>query len=248
MSGVLVVTGAARGIGAACARRAARDGWKVAVNYAHSRDAALAVVADIEREGGSAVAIGADVSDAEQAERLFVETERLFGAVTGLVNNAGIGGVVAPIEQQTEAMMAPMFATNVFGYVYCAGAAIRRMSTRHGGKGGVIVNISSMAAKLGGLPNMVAYAASKGATDSLTLGIAKEVARDGIRVNAVRPGVIDTDILNAVGREKMLAAVAPMVPMGRTGEPHEIAEAVAWLLSPAASYVHGSIVDVSGGR
>ena len=248
MSGVLIVTGASRGIGAACARRAAQAGWKVAVNYAHSRDGALAVVADIERAGGTAVAIGADVAQRDQVERLFVDTERLLGPVTGLVNNAGVGGAVTPIGEQTEAMLAPMFATNVYGYIYCAGAAIARMSTRRGGNGGVIVNISSMAARLGGLPNMVAYAASKGATDTLTIGIAKEVAKEGIRVNAVRPGVIDTDILNGVGRDKILAAVAPMVPMGRTGESHEIAEAVIWLLSPAASYVHGSILDVSGGR
>lgn len=248
MSGTLVVTGAGRGIGAACARRAAQAGWKVAVNYAHSRDAALTVVADIERAGGTAVAIAADVAKRDEVERLFAEAERLLGPIAGLINNAGIGGVVAPIGEQTEAMMAPMFATNVYGIAYCCGAAIARMSTKHGGKGGAIVNISSMAAKLGGLPNMVAYAASKGAVDALTLGIAKEVARDGIRVNAIRPGVIDTDILNGVGREKLLAMIAPLIPMGRIGETHEIAEAAIWLLSPAASYVHGSILDVSGGR
>jgi NAD(P)-dependent dehydrogenase (short-subunit alcohol dehydrogenase family) len=248
MSGVLVITGASRGIGAACARRAALAGWKVAVNYGRSRDSALAVVADIERAGGTAVAIGADVSRPDEAARLFAETDRLLGRATGLINNAGVGGTIAPIEQQTEAILQALFATNVFGYLYCAGEAVRRMSPRHGGQGGVIVNISSAAARHGGLANMVPYAASKGAVDAMTLGLAKELGREGIRVTGIRPGVIDTDILEAMGREAVKAAVAPTVPLGRTGEVHEIAEAAIWLLSPAASYVHGTTLDVSGGR
>jgi NAD(P)-dependent dehydrogenase (short-subunit alcohol dehydrogenase family) len=248
MSQVLVVTGASRGIGAACARRAAQAGWRVAVNYGRSRDAALAVVADIERAGGTAVAIGADVSRPDEVERLFAETDRLLGPVTGLVNNAGVGGTIAPVGEQTESMLTALFATNVFAYLYCAGAAARRMSHRHGGPGGAIVNISSAAARLGGLPNMVPYAASKGAVDAMTLGLAKELGRDGIRVNAVRPGVVDTDILLPMGGQAVIDAVAPTVPLGRTGEVHEIAEAVVWLLSGAASYVHGAILDVSGGR
>lgn len=248
MSGVLVVTGASRGIGAACARRAAQAGWKVAVNYGRSRDAALAVVADIERAGGIAVAIAADVSRPEEAAHLFAETDRLLGPVTGLINNAGVGGTIAPVEQQTEAMLAALFATNVFGYLYCVGEAVKRMARRHGGNGGAIVNISSAAARLGGLPNMVPYAASKGAVDAMTLGLARELGRDGIRVAGIRPGVIDTDILLPMGGQAVIDAVSPTVPLGRTGEAHEIAEAAIWLLSPAASYVHGAILDVSGGR
>jgi NAD(P)-dependent dehydrogenase (short-subunit alcohol dehydrogenase family) len=248
MGDVVVVTGAGRGIGAACARAAAKAGWKVAVNYANSRDAALAVVADIERDGGVAVAIRADVARQDEVARLFAETDRLLGPVTGLVANAGIGGTIAPIVDQTAATLEPLFATNVWGVMYCVGEATRRMSTRHGGPGGSIVVISSAAARLGGLPGMVAYAASKGAVDSMTVGLAKELGRDGIRVNAIRPGLIDTDIIAHAGGQAFLAQGAPSIPMGRAGQPIEIGEAAAWLLSPAASYVHGAILDVSGGR
>ncbi|RPH44054.1 MAG: SDR family oxidoreductase [Burkholderiales bacterium] len=248
MGDVVVVTGAGRGIGAACARAAAKAGWKVAVNYANSRDAALAVVADIERDGGVAVAIRADVARQDEVARLFAETDRLLGPVTGLVANAGIGGTIAPIVDQTAATLEPLFATNVWGVMYCVGEATRRMSTRHGGPGGSIVVISSAAARLGGLPGMVAYAASKGAVDSMTVGLAKELGRDGIRVNAIRPGLIDTDIIAHAGGQAFLAQVAPSIPMGRAGQPIEIGEAAAWLLSPAASYVHGAVLDVSGGR
>jgi NAD(P)-dependent dehydrogenase (short-subunit alcohol dehydrogenase family) len=248
MSPVLIVTGASRGIGAACARRAARAGWRVAVNYGRSRDAALAVVADIERAGGEAVAIAADVSRHEEAAHLFAECDRLLGRATGLINNAGVGGTIAPVEQQTRAMLEALFATNVFGYLYCAGEAVKRMARRHGGAGGAIVNISSAAARLGGLPSMVPYAASKGAVDAMTLGLAKELGRDGIRVAGIRPGIIDTDILEPMGRRAVIDAVSPTIPLGRTGEVHEIAEAAVWLLSPEASYVHGAILDVSGGR
>ncbi len=248
MAGVLIVTGGSRGIGAACARRAARDGWKVVVNYGRSRDAALAVVADIERDGGTACAIGADVSRQDEVAELFARTDRLYGPVTGLIANSGVGGLIAPIGEQTEASLAPLFATNVYGTIYCTGEAVRRMSTRQGGRGGAIVIISSAAARLGGMPGMVAYAASKGAIDSMTVGLAREVGREGIRVNAIRPGVIDTDIIGPMGGASLLAQMAPTIPMGRTGEPPEIAEAAAWLLSPAASYVHGAILDVTGGR
>jgi NAD(P)-dependent dehydrogenase (short-subunit alcohol dehydrogenase family) len=248
MDRVLVVTGASRGIGAACARRAAKDGWKVVVNYARSREPALAVVADIEREGGRAVAVGADVARRDEVARLFAEADRAFGPVTGLIANAGIGGKVAPVGEQDEASLEALFATNVHGALWCAAEAIRRMSVKRGGAGGAIVMISSAAARLGGMPGMVPYAASKGAVDAMTVGLAREVGRDGIRVNAIRPGVVDTDILGPMGGKALLAQIAQVIPMGRTGEVHEIAEAATWLLSPAASYVHGAILDVSGGR
>jgi NAD(P)-dependent dehydrogenase (short-subunit alcohol dehydrogenase family) len=248
MADVLVVTGGSRGIGAACARLAARAGWRVVVNYGRSEQAAREVVADIERDGGTAVAIGADVSRADEVARLFAQTDHQLGPVTGLINNAGIGGTIAPVGEQTEASLAPLFATNVYGALYCAGEAARRMSTRCGGRGGAIVNISSAAARLGGIPGMVAYAATKGAVDAMTIGLAKELGREGIRVNAIRPGLIDTDILEPMGGQALLASVAPTIPIGRTGEAHEIAQAALWLLSPAASYVHGAILDVSGGR
>jgi len=248
MAEVLVVTGSSRGIGAACARHAARAGWRVAVNYGRSECAAREVVAGIERDGGTAVAIAADVSRADEVARLFAQTDRLLGPVTGLINNAGIGGTIAPVVEQTEATLAPLFATNVYGALYCVSEAVRRMSTRCGGRGGAIVNISSVAARLGGMPGMVAYAASKGALDAMTVGLAKELGREGIRVNAIRPGVIDTDILEPIGRPALLASVAPTIPIGRTGEAYEVAQVAIWLLSPAASYVHGAILDVSGGR
>ena len=248
MSGTVVVTGAGRGIGAACARALGAAGWRVAVNYARSRDAALAVVADIERAGGTAVAIEADISRQDEVKRLFADCDRLLGPVTGLVANAGIGGTVAPIGEQTAATLEPLFATNVWGAMWCVAEAAARMSTRHGGPGGAIVLISSAAARLGGLPGMVAYAASKGAVDSLTIGLAKELGREGVRVNAIRPGIVETDILAHAGGAAFVAQVAATIPMGRAGQPPEIGEAAAWLLSPAASYVHGAILDVSGGR
>jgi NAD(P)-dependent dehydrogenase (short-subunit alcohol dehydrogenase family) len=245
---VLIVTGASRGIGAACARLGAQAGYQVVVNYGRSRDAALAVVADIEGSGGRAIAVGADVSRLSGVEHLFAETDRHFGPVTALVNNAGIGGAIRPIEEHTEATLDEIFATNIYASIHCASAAIRRMSPRHGGSGGVIVNISSAAARLGGISGMVAYAASKGAVDSFTIGLAKEVGKEGIRVVGLRPGMIATEILDAIGGETLMRDTAPTIPIGRVGQPEEIARAVIWLLSPAASYVHGTVIDVSGGR
>lgn len=246
--GVLVVTGASRGIGAACARLAAQAGYQVVVNYGRSRDAALAVVADIQQAGGRAIAVGADVSKLSGVEHLFTETDRHFGPVTALVNNAGIGGAIRPIEEHTEDTLGEIFATNTYASIHCASAAIRRMSPRHGGRGGVIVNISSAAARLGGIAGMVAYAASKGAVDSFTIGLAKEVGQEGIRVVGLRPGMIATEILDPIGGEALMRDTAPTIPIGRVGQPEEIARAVVWLLSPAASYVHGTVIDVSGGR
>ena len=246
--GVLIVTGASRGIGAACARLGAQAGYQVVVNYGRGRDAALAVVADIENAGGSAVAVGADVSRLAGVEHLFAETDRRFGRVTALINNAGIGGAIRPIEEHTEATLNDLFFTNIYSCIYCASAAVRRMSPRHGGHGGVIVNISSAAARLGGLPGLVAYAASKGAVDSFTLGLAKEVGLEGIRVVGLRPGMIATDILGPIGGDALMQRTAPTIPIGRVGQPDEIAQAAIWLLSQAASYVHGTTIDVSGGR
>ena len=247
-SGVLIVTGSSRGIGAACARLGARAGYKVVVNYARSRDAALAVVADIEQAGGMAMAVGADVSRPSEVERLFAETDKRFGRVTALINNAGIGGAIRPLEEHTEATLNELFLTNVYSCIHCSGAAIRRMSPRYGGSGGVIVNISSAAARLGGLPGMVVYAASKGAVDGFTLGLAKEVGKEGIRVVGIRPGVIETDILEPIGGAELIRQVAPTIPLGRVGQADEIGQTAVWLLSPAASYVHGTTIDVSGGR
>ena len=248
MSGVLIVTGAARGIGAACARLAARAGYQVVVNYARSEDTARAVVADITREGGSAIAVAADVSRWADVEHLFAETDQCFGPVTALINNAGIGGAILPVEQHTEATLNALFFTNTYACIHCAGEAVRRMSPRHGGAGGVIVNISSAAARLGGLPGMAVYAASKGAIDSFTVGLAAEVGREGIRVVGIRPGMIATDILEPIGGNALMQRVAPSIPIGRVGQPGEIAAAAIWLLSSAASYLHGTTIDVSGGR
>jgi NAD(P)-dependent dehydrogenase (short-subunit alcohol dehydrogenase family) len=246
--GVLVVTGASRGIGAACAVLGARAGYRVVVNYARSRDAALEVVAAIERAGGSAIAVRGDVSKPADVDELFMQTDRHFGRVTALINNAGIGGAIRPIEDHTEETLNELFRTNIYSCIYCAGAAIRRMSPRHGGSGGVIVNISSAAARLGGIQGMVAYAASKGAVDSFTTGLGKEVGKDGIRVVGIRPGMIATDILEPIGGATLMQATAPTIPLGRVGQAEEIAQAAIWLLSPAASYVHGTTIDVSGGR
>ncbi|MBA3477195.1 MAG: SDR family oxidoreductase [Lautropia sp.] len=247
-SGVLIVTGGSRGIGAACARIGAQAGYKVLVNYARNRDAALAVVADIERSGATAVAVKADVSRLSEVERLFAETDARLGRVTALINNAGIGGEVRPIEEHTEATLNQLFLTNVFSCIHCSSAAIRRMSPRYGGSGGVIVNISSAAARLGGIQGMVAYAASKGAVDSFTVGLAKEVGKEGIRVVGIRPGVTATDILQPIGGADLIRQVSPTIPLGRVGQADEIARAAIWLLSPAASYIHGTTIDVSGGR
>ena len=246
--GVLIVTGASRGIGAACAILGALAGYRVVVNYGRSREAALEVVAGIERAGGSAIAVRADVSRAVDVDELFTRTDRHFGPVTALINNAGIGGAIRPIEEHTEETLNALFFTNVYSSILCAGAAIRRMSTRHGGKGGVIVNISSAAARLGGIAGMAAYAASKGAVDSFTVGLGKEIGKEGIRVVGIRPGMIATDILEPIGGVELMRQTAPTIPLGRVGQAEEIAQAAMWLLSPAASYVHATTIDVSGGR
>jgi len=248
MKGVMVVTGASRGIGAAVALAAARGGYLVAVNYATSGDAAEETVATIRDEGGQGIALKADVSRQVEVARLFEEVDRQLGRVNVLVNNAGIIGDQCPVAAIDEERLLRTFGINVFGVFYCAREAVRRMSTKHGGAGGVIVNVSSAAARHGGLPREAHYAASKGAIDSFTIALAKEVGQEGIRVNAVRPGLIATEIHAAHGGEATVAAAAPTIPLGRAGRVEEVAEAVMWLASPNASYVHGAVMDVSGGR
>jgi len=246
--GVLIVTGAGRSIGAAVARHAARAGYAVAVNYARSKDAAEQVVAEIARDGGRAVAIQGDVAVEADILRLFETAEQELGPITALVNNAGITGGISRVADITLDAINRTFATNVTGTILCAREAVRRMSTRNGGQGGAIVNISSMAAKLGGTNEWVHYGASKGAVNTFTIGLAREVAAEGIRVNAVAPGLIESDIHADNGVPDRPARLAPTVPMQRAGSVDEVAEGIIWLLSPAASYVTGAILEIGGGR
>ncbi len=248
MSGTLVVTGGSRGIGAACCLRAARDGWAVAVNYNGSAEAAERVAETICEAGGRAMALKADVSDEAQVSGLFDAAAAALGPVTGLVNNAGILDLKTAFADISVERFSRLMATNVTGAFLCAREAVRRMARSRGGSGGVVVNISSKAAVLGAPGDFVDYAMTKGAIDALTLGLGKEVAADGIRVNGVRPGLIETDMHAAAGDPERARRLGNTVPMGREGQPEEVAEAVAWLLSPAAGYVAGVTFDVSGGR
>jgi NAD(P)-dependent dehydrogenase (short-subunit alcohol dehydrogenase family) len=245
---MLIVTGASRGIGAATARLAAERGYAVCVNYRSNRAAADALVAAIQADGGNALALQADVAREDEVVRLFETACAKLGPLTALANNAGILERQMRVEAMDAARIERVFATNVTGAFLCAREAVRRMSTRHGGSGGAIVNVSSMAARLGGPGEYVDYAASKGAIDALTIGLAKEVATEGIRVNAVRPGVIHTDIHASGGEPGRVERVKAQVPMQRGGEPEEVARAILWLLSTEASYCTGTFVDVSGGR
>jgi NAD(P)-dependent dehydrogenase (short-subunit alcohol dehydrogenase family) len=246
--GVVMITGGGRGIGAATARLAAQRGYAVCVNYLRDRAAAEAVAKEIVAGGGRAVAVGGDVASEKDVERLFQECDRALGALTALVNNAGIVATQSRVEAMGAARLQRMFATNVVGAFLCAREAIRRMSTKHGGRGGAIVNISSGAARLGSPGEYVDYAASKGAIDTMTLGLAKELAEDGIRVNCVRPGFVHTDIHAAGGEPNRIERLRGGIPMKRGGEPEEVARAVLWLLSDEASYSTGAILDVTGGR
>jgi NAD(P)-dependent dehydrogenase (short-subunit alcohol dehydrogenase family) len=248
MTEVMIVTGASRGIGAATARLAAQRGYAVAVNYQSNREAADAVVRDIERSNGRAIAIAADVSREPDVLKLFEEVDRRLGRVSALVNNAGVVDRSARVEQITAERLARMFAINVAGSFLCAREAVKRMSRRHGGAGGAIVNLSSIAAKLGGAGDYVDYAAAKGAIDTFTVGLAREVGAEGIRVNAVRPGVIRTEIHARSGDPGRAERIGATAPLARAGEADEVARAVLWLLSAEASYISGAILDVSGGR
>lgn len=244
---VLVVTGGSRGIGAATVRLGAARGYAVCVNYRHDAGAAETVVGEVAAAGGRAVAVRADVSREEEVVRLFAEVDAALGAVTALVNNAGILEPQIRVEEMTAARLERVLATNVTGAFLCAREAVRRMSTRHGGRGGAIVNVSSAASRLGSPGEYVDYAASKGAVDTLTVGLAREVAAEGIRVNAVRPAFIYTDIHASGGEPGRVERVKDAVPMRRGGHPEEVAHAILWLLSGEAAYTTGSFVEVSGG-
>ena len=246
--GTLIVTGASRGIGAAVALFAGQRGFSVAVNFANGEAEARSVVSQIVSAGGQAVAIRADVGREEDVVRLFEVAERELGPITGLVNNAAITGGFARVEAVTAKALEEVFRVNIAGPFLCAREAVRRMSTRHGGKGGSIVNISSRAAHTGSAGEWVHYAASKGAIDSFTIGLAREVATEGIRVNAVAPGLVDTGLHAANGDPGRLERLKGTIPMQRAGLPQEVAEGVVWLLSPAASYTTGAILEIGGGR
>jgi len=245
---VLLITGSSRGIGAATARLAAREGWRVVVNYRADGAAAERVVSDIERAGGKAAAIQGDVTREADVLRVFAEAERRLGPLGGLVNNAGITGRAGRFADVDAATLKAVLDLNVMGAFFCAREAVRRMSTAKGGAGGVIVNLSSGAATLGSAGEWVWYAASKAAIDTLTVGLAREVAREGIRVNAVAPGLTATDLHDSSGVPNRLEKLAPDIPLGRAASAEEVAQTIVFLLSDAASYVTGAILRVAGGR
>ena len=244
----VLVTGGSRGIGAAVAWHCAQQGWAVAVNYASDRGAAERVVERILASGGNALALQADVSDEAQVLRVFETIDREMPPLQALVNNAGVIDQPGRVDGISLKRLERMFGINVYGTFMCAREAVKRMSTRHGGRGGAIVNLSSAAARLGAPGQYVDYAAAKGAIDVFTLGLAKEVATEGIRVNAVRPGIIETEIHASGGQPDRAREMAPTVPMQRAGSADEVAEAIVWLLSDASSYTTGAVIDVTGGR
>ncbi len=248
MDKVLLVTGGSRGIGAATAWLAAQQDWAVAVNYTANSLAADEVVRRIRAIGGTAITVQADVADEAQVLRMFEKVDAKLGRLTGLVNNAGVVDVTARVDEMDVARWKRMFDINVIGSMLCAREAVRRMSTRHGGEGGSIVNVSSAASRLGSPGQYVDYAAAKGAIDSFTIGLAKEVAAEGVRVNAVRPGLIETEIHASGGLPNRVNDLKQLVPMQRGGTADEVAQAIVWLLSDAASYTTMSLLDVSGGR
>ena len=244
----MIITGASRGIGAATARIAGRSGYAVCVNYLKNKVAAMQIVEEIKADGGHALALGADISQEEEVVKLFRAVDDKLGKISALVNNAGILETQMRIENMDAARLNRVFLTNITGSFLCAKEAVKRMSTKNGGKGGAIVNVSSAAARLGSAGEYVDYAASKGAIDTFTRGLAQEVAEEGIRVNAVRPGVIDTDIHSSGGEPGRVERVKASIPMKRGGSAEEVAKAIMWLLSSESSYTTGSLLEVSGGR
>ena len=248
MSKLVLITGGSRGIGAATALLAARQGYVVAVNYTANSLAADEVVRQIRQAGGQAMTVQADVANEAQVVAMFEKIDARFGRLTALVNNAGIVDQTTRVDAMTLQRLQRMFAINVFGSFLCAREAVKRMSTRYGGAGGAIVNVSSAASRLGSPGQYVDYASAKGAIDTFTLGLAKEVAAEGIRVNAVRPGIIETGIHASGGLPDRVRDVAPQVPMQRAGSAEEVAEAIVWLLGEGASYTTGALLDVAGGR
>lgn len=245
---VALITGASRGIGAATAVCAAQQGWDVVLSYQHDHAAAHRVVQAVEHHGGQALAVQADMADEAQLVALFAAVDARFGQLDALVNNAGVVDVAQKVADYSVARLERMFRINTIGAFVCAREAVRRMSTAHGGRGGAIVNVSSIAARLGAPGQYVDYAAAKGALDVMTLGLAKEVAAEGIRVNAVRPGLIATDIHASGGQPDRVQRLAPHVPMQRGGSAHEVAQAIVWLMSDASPYTTGSLLDISGGN
>jgi len=248
LSQLVLITGGSRGIGAATALLAARQGYAVAVNYSANSLAADEVVRQIRQAGGQAMAVQADVAIEAQVVAMFEKIDAKFGRLSALVNNAGVVDQTTRVEAMTLARLQRMSEVNVFGSFLCAREAVRRMSTRHGGAGGAIVNVSSVAARLGAPGQYVDYAAAKGAIDTFTVGLAKEVAAEGIRVNAVRPGLIETGIHASGGLPNRAWDLAPQVPMQRPGSAEEVAESIVWLLGEGASYTTGALLDVAGGR
>jgi len=248
LSQIVLITGASRGIGAATALQAARAGYAVAVNYTANSLAADEVVRQIRQGGGTAITVQADVADESQVLAMFDKVDAKLGRLTALVNNAGVVDRTERVDGMSVARLKRMFDINVIGTMVCAREAVKRMSTRYGGTGGAIVNVSSAAARLGGPGQYVDYAAAKGAVDTFTLGLAKEVAAEGIRVNAVRPGIIETDIHASGGLPDRARTMAPQVPMQRAGSADEVAQSIVWLLGSGSSYTTGALLDIAGGR